>query len=67
MVCKPSRSCRTSSGVLPWTEFQYWEDTTGMEEMVKYLFSRSKAALAPPLRQLTTAAAGLPQYRLDFP
>ena len=30
-----------------------------MLEMVKYLLIRSKAALAPPLRQLTTAAAGL--------
>ena len=28
-----------------------------MLEMVKYLFSRSKEALAPPLRQETTAAA----------
>ena len=28
--------------------------------MVKYLFSRSKAALAPPRRQDTTAAATLP-------
>ena len=60
MVCRPSRSWRTSSGVLPWTWFQYWEGTTGMLEMVKYLFSWSKALLAPPRRQETTAAPGLP-------
>ena len=30
IVCRPSRSCRTSSGVLPWTEFQYCEVTTGI-------------------------------------
>lgn len=59
MVWSPSLSCMTSSGFQPCTEFQYWEDTTGIREIVKYLLSRSKAALAPPRRQLTTAAAGL--------
>ena len=59
MIWSPSRSCRTSSGVLPWTMFQYCDETIGMFEIVKYLLSRSKAAVAPPRRQLTTAAAGL--------
>ena len=31
-----------------------------MLEMVKYLFSWSKALLAPPRRQETTAAPGFP-------
>jgi hypothetical protein len=59
IVCSPSKSRRTSSGVLPWTEFQYCEVTMGILLIIKYLFSRSNAALAPPRRQLTTAAAGL--------
>ena len=37
-----------------------------MRLMVKYLFSLSNAALAPPRRQFTTAAAGL-WARLPFP
>ena len=67
MICMPSRSCLTSSGVVPCVAFQYWDDTTGMLEMVKYLFSRSKAALAPPRRQLTMAAPGLYANAMDFP
>ena len=59
MICRPSASCTASSALLPWMEFQYWEETTGMRAMVKYLLRRSKEALAPPRRQLTTAAAGL--------
>ena len=42
---------------------QYWEGATGILLMVKYLFSRSKAALAPPRRQDTTAAPILPIQR----
>ena len=37
--CLLYTSCRTSSGVFPCTWFQYWEETTGMELIVKYLFS----------------------------
>ena len=59
MICRPSRSWACSSGLRPWVAFQYWDDTTGILLMVKYLFSRSKAALAPPRRQFTTQAAGL--------
>ena len=59
MVCMPSASCAASPGALPCTLFQYWEDTTGMFKMVKYLFRRSKLALAPPRRHTATAAAGL--------
>ena len=66
IICMPSLSCTTSSALFQCTEFQYWEDTRGMRAMVKYLFSRSKEALAPPLRQLTTAAAGLKAYAADF-
>ena len=39
--------------------FQYCDDTTGILLIVKYLFSLSKHALAPPLRHTATAAAGL--------
>lgn len=59
MVCNPSRSRRTSSGVKPCVEFQYWLETTGIWQIVKYLFSLSNVELAPPRRQLTTHAAGL--------
>ena len=59
MICKPSRSCAASPGKRPWTLFQYCDETTGMFERVKYLFRRSNAALAPPRRHTTTAAAGL--------
>lgn len=56
ITCMPSRSCRTSSAVLPCTLFQYWLDATGMPEIVKNLLISSNVALAPPRRQLTTAA-----------
>ena len=59
IVCNPSASCAASPGSLPWTLFQYCDDTTGMFEIVKYLFSRSNVALAPPRRHTATAAAGL--------
>lgn len=59
IVCKPSASCDASPGLRPCTLFQYWELTTGMQLMVKYLFRRSKVALAPPRRHTATAAAGL--------
>ena len=36
MVCIPSKSLRTSSGVMPWTIFQYVEVTMGMLAMPKY-------------------------------
>ena len=36
--------------------FQYWLLATGIPVMVKYLFSTSKDAVLPPLRQVTTAA-----------
>ena len=38
---------------------QYVPETTGILLMVKYLFSWSKVAVAPPLRQETTAAPNL--------
>ena len=60
MVWRPSRSWRTSSGVRPWVEFQYCEETTGIRMMVQYLLRRSKVALAPPRRQVTTQAPNLP-------
>ena len=41
IVCRPYRSWRTSSGVFPWTWFQYWEDTIGMLVMLKYFRRRS--------------------------
>ena len=59
MTAMPSSSLRTSSGVLPWTMFQYREETMGIWLMVKYLFSWSSAAVAPPRRAETTAAPGL--------
>jgi hypothetical protein len=62
MVCMPSRSCLTSSGVLPKTPFQYWELTLGIWAMVKYLFRRSNVVTLPARRQLSTAAAGLKAY-----
>ena len=52
MTDRPSSSCRTSSGVLPWTMFQYREDTTGIWLMVKYFWSWSRAAVVPPRREL---------------
>ena len=67
MVCIPSASCRTSSGVFPCTIFQYCEDTIGMLLMPKYLFSWSTVAVAPPLRQLTIEAAGLLANRAPRP
>lgn len=60
MVCMPSGSLSRSSARLPWTWFQYWEDTTGMLQIVKYLFRRSKDAVAPPLRHETTHAPSFP-------
>ena len=38
IICKPSRSCITSSGVLPWTIFQYLDETTGIDEFKKTRF-----------------------------
>ena len=55
----PSSSCLTCSGVLPCTIFQYFDDTTGIDEMVKYLLTWSNAAVVPPRRALTIPAAGL--------
>ena len=43
--------------------FQYLEDTTGMEEMVKYLLTWSNAAVVPPRRALTMPAAGIVSAR----
>ena len=45
--------------VFPCTMFQYFEDTTGIDEIVKYLLIWSNAAVVPPLRALTIPAAGL--------
>ena len=59
IVCNPSASCSASPGKSPCTLFQYCYGTTGILLMVKYLFKRSKVALAPPLRHTATAAAGL--------
>ena len=59
-VWRPSSSCATSSALEPWTWFQYWDEATGMLQIVKYLFRRSKVAVAPPLRHDTTAAPILP-------
>ena len=36
-----------------------WEETTGIFRIVKYLFNRSKVALAPPRRQTATEAPAL--------
>ena len=63
MVWRPSLSWRTSSGVLPYTMFQYWLLAMGMPEMVKYLFSTSKLEVLPPRRQDTTAA---PTFMVRF-
>jgi len=59
IVCIPSRSCRTSSGVFPCTIGQYCEPTITIWDIVKYLFSCSNAAVEPARRQLTIAAPGL--------
>ena len=50
IVCSPSMSWEASPGKRPCTLFQYCDGTTGMLLMVKYLFSRSNVALAPPRR-----------------
>lgn len=63
MVCSPSLSWLTSSDVKPCTEFQYWDDTIGMLQIVKYWLSCSKVADAPPRRQETTDAPSLPAIR----
>jgi len=55
IVCNPSASCEASPGRRPCTLFQYWELTTGMSFIVKYLFNRSNVALAPPRRQYAIA------------
>ena len=52
MVCIPSRSRLTSSGVNPWVEFQYWLDTTGICMMVKYLFSLRLSGSSPRRRRV---------------
>ena len=59
MICMPSLSCRTSSGVLPCTMHQYWEDTSGMWLMVKYFCRASSEAVVPALLAETTQAPGL--------
>ena len=59
ITCIPSSSWRTWSGVLPCTMFQYFDETTGIDEIVKYLLIWSNAAVVPPLRALTMPAAGL--------
>ena len=50
MVCLPSPSCSASPGFIPWMLFQYWLETTGILEIVKYLFSSSKVAVVPARR-----------------
>ncbi len=60
MVCSPSSSFMTSSGVNPWIWFQYWDPGTTMLHMRQYWFMRWKAAESPPRLQLTTAAATFP-------
>lgn len=60
IVCNPSLSLRTSSGVNPCTWFQYCEPTMCILQIPKYLFKRSKAEEAPPRRQETTEAASFP-------
>jgi len=52
ITCMPSRSCRTSSGVLPCTMFQYVEPATGICAIPKYLFKPSSAAVVPPLLRI---------------
>ena len=59
MVCKPSSSRWTSSGVLPCTMHQYWLGTTGMFEIKKYFCSTSSDAVVPAGLAETTAAPGL--------
>ena len=58
IICIPSKSCLTSSGVFPCTIFQYCEETMGIWDIRKYLFSWSNVAVVPALRADTTAAAG---------
>ena len=53
-------------GLHPFVVLTYFLGGIAMHlllEMVKYLFSRSKAALAPPRRQDTTLAPSLPAIR----
>ena len=66
MVWSPSSSHSTSSGHDPWTWFQYCDDTTGMLHIVKYLFRRSNAAVAPPLLHETTHAPTFPLIFLEY-
>ena len=40
-------------------EIQYFEETTGIDEIVKYLLIWSNAAVVPPRRALTIPAVGL--------
>ena len=47
IVCMPSRSRRTSSGLLPCTEFQYCDGAMIMLDMPMYLLSWSYAAVVP--------------------
>ena len=47
MVCIPSVSSRTSSGLFPWTWFQYWDVAIGILLMVKYLLSPVKGSAGP--------------------
>ena len=65
IVCNPSSSFRTSSGVKPCTEFQYWDETMGILQIVKYWFNCSNVAEAPPRRQDTTDAPSLPAMRFS--
>ena len=37
MVCMPSASSLACSALPPYTIFQYWDDTTGILAIVKYL------------------------------
>ena len=59
MICMPSSSFFTSSGHCPCTMFQYWEDTTGICVIIKYLFSWSRVAVVPALLAEAMAAPGL--------
>ena len=59
MVCNPSVSRAASPSDLPYTIFQYYEETTGMFIIWNGIFRVWKAAVAPPLRHTHTAAAGL--------
>ena len=58
IVCIPSRSCLTSSGVFPCTIFQYEDVTIGICIMEKYLFITSKDAVVPALLADITDAPG---------